>query len=457
MTKDQMDISLKADGGVLKQIISEGTGTETPAPGLKIKVHYVGTLTDGTKFDSSRDRAEPFEFNLGKGNVIKAWDIGVATMRKGEVAVFTCAPEYAYGKQGSPPTIPPDSTLKFEIEVLDWRGEDISPKRDGGIERYQIKAGDGFGTPNDGALVHVHLVGIYNDKVFDDRSVSFNIGEGAKENICDGVERSIERFKIGECSRVILQPKYAFGKEGKQEWNIPPNAVVEYNITLNSFEKAKECWSLDSAERVQQAGLFKNKGTEYFKTEKYELAIKMYKKVLSFLEYEKDANSSIADERKGLQISTNLNLSLCYLKLKQYFEARESATAAIKLSKSNVKAYFRRGQAQLVLGEAKLALNDFNQVLSLEPNNKAAQSQVIVCQTIIKQQLQKEKEIYANMFDKFAKVDAQKEEEIRRQQPDVMKTLGEWGEEERERAPTDFEKENPNILMLNGNGEFKDM
>lgn len=102
-----------------------------------------------------------------------------------------------------------------------------------------------------------------------------------------------------------------------------------------------------------------------------------------------------------------MNLSLCYLKLKQYFEARESATAAIKLNESNAKAYFRRGQAQLVLGEAKLALNDFNQVLSLEPNNKAAQSQVIVCQKIIKQQLQKEKEIYANMFDKFAKVDAQ--------------------------------------------------
>lgn len=110
-----VDISPDQDGGVLKEILKEGTGDELPAAKSKVKVHYTGTLLDGTKFDSSKDRNKPFEFVLKENRVIKAWDIGVATMKKGEVAMLTCAPEYAYGKSGSPPKIPPNATLKFEV------------------------------------------------------------------------------------------------------------------------------------------------------------------------------------------------------------------------------------------------------------------------------------------------------------------------------------------------------
>lgn len=114
---EPVDISPKQDKGVLKEILQEGVGDELPCQGSKVKVHYTGTLLDGTQFDSSRDRGQPFQFDLGKGSVIKAWDIGVATMKKGERAILTCAPEYAYGKTGSPPTIPPDATLKFDVSV----------------------------------------------------------------------------------------------------------------------------------------------------------------------------------------------------------------------------------------------------------------------------------------------------------------------------------------------------
>lgn len=100
-------------------------------------------------------------------------------------------------------------------------------------------------------------------------------------------------------------------------------------------------------------------------------------------------------------------MSLSFLKIKNYFDARDFATAALAIDPSSEKAYFRRGQAQLALEEAKLALKDFQYVMNLEPNNKAAQTQIIVAQKLIKDQLVNEKRIYANMFDKFAKVDAQ--------------------------------------------------
>uniref|UniRef100_A0A3B4A361 peptidylprolyl isomerase n=1 Tax=Periophthalmus magnuspinnatus TaxID=409849 RepID=A0A3B4A361_9GOBI len=89
-----------------------------PHRGQKVSVHYTGTLTNGEKFDSSKDRGRPFEFTLGQGEVIKGWDEGVAQMCVGEVARLTCTPDYAYGARGYPPVIPPNATLVFEVELL---------------------------------------------------------------------------------------------------------------------------------------------------------------------------------------------------------------------------------------------------------------------------------------------------------------------------------------------------
>ncbi|XP_060530303.1 FK506-binding protein 59-like [Cylas formicarius] len=454
----EVDISPKRDGGVLKQIIQEGVGDVVPPPGSKVKVHYTGTLLDGTKFDSSRDRNDPFQFNLGKGSVIKAWDIGVATMKIGERAILTCSPSYAYGEAGSPPTIPPNATLKFDVEVLDWKGEDLSPNKDGGIEKAEIlKEGHGYSTPNDGALVEVHLTGKYGGAVFEDRDISFAIGEGAEVKVIEGVEKALEKFNSGETSRLIIQPKYAFGKEGNTELNVPPNAVVEYIVTLKKFEKSKESWELDVEEKVEQCKMFKEKGTDYFKNAKYNLAIKFYKKIQNFLESEKDSRDEINRQIKSLLLASHLNVALCQLKLNDNFEAKMAATKALEFDPVNEKALFRRGQALLALGDADLASCDFAHCLKIDPNNSAAKSQHAACARILKQQLQKEKQIYANMFDKFAKHDTQREEIEKGRELNVMSSVGEWGIEDREREPSEFEKENPNILMLNSSGEFKDM
>ncbi|CAH0482289.1 unnamed protein product [Peronospora belbahrii] len=100
--------------------IKAGDGVHFPQQGQTVSVHYVGTLTTGSKFDSSRDRGRPFQFQLGAGQVIRGWDEGVAKMSKGQVAKLTLPPDYAYGKQGYPPVIPPEATLIFEVELLSF-------------------------------------------------------------------------------------------------------------------------------------------------------------------------------------------------------------------------------------------------------------------------------------------------------------------------------------------------
>ena len=98
--------------------LREGTGPEAKA-GQTVVVHYVGTLTDGKKFDSSRDRGQGFSFPLGGGRVIKGWDQGVAGMKVGQLRKLTIPPELGYGARGYPPVIPPNSTLVFEVELLE--------------------------------------------------------------------------------------------------------------------------------------------------------------------------------------------------------------------------------------------------------------------------------------------------------------------------------------------------
>lgn len=134
---DYVDVC--GDGGLLKKTSKEGQGP-SPADGMEIVAHYTGTLDDGTQFDSSRTRGQTFKFTLGQGSVIKGWDKGFASMKKGECAILRCRGDYAYGAQGHPPTIPADATLNFDVELIDF-GEKKKEKWQMSAEEKLTEAG----------------------------------------------------------------------------------------------------------------------------------------------------------------------------------------------------------------------------------------------------------------------------------------------------------------------------
>ncbi|XWS47180.1 hypothetical protein CRYUN_Cryun14cG0131200 [Craigia yunnanensis] len=228
--------------GLKKKLVKEGEGWHEPESGDEVEVHYTGTLLDGTQFDSSRDRGTPFKFTLGQGQVIKGWDEGIKTMKKGENAIFTIPPELAYGDSGSPPTIPPNATLQFDVELLSWTSvKDIC--KDGGIFKKILTEGDKWENPKDPDEVLVN----YEAKLEDGTVVAkadgleFTVMDG---HFCPALAKSVKTMKKGEKVLLTVKPQYGFGEKGKPaagaEGAVPPNASLQITLELVSWKTVTE-------------------------------------------------------------------------------------------------------------------------------------------------------------------------------------------------------------------------
>lgn len=246
-------------------------GTATPSNGDKVHVHYVGRLMDGSQFDSSRDRNEQFVFNLGAHEVIQGWDLGVKTMKRGEVAEFRIHPDLAYGDNGHPPMIPSKAVLFFEIELFDWELEDITKRKDNGVRKRTLVDGEGYLSPNIGSTCQIEYVAKYHDKMFEEREVTFCLGEGCEEGLCEAIEIAVRKMKKGERCEIFANPAYVWGVGvGKSEFGIPDDYdELQFEIYLKSFENVKEAYEMDNDERLEQASLVKIKGTKYFKVSNF--------------------------------------------------------------------------------------------------------------------------------------------------------------------------------------------
>ena len=396
-------------------------------------------------------RKEMFdETLLFSEQVLKGWDIGIMSMKEGEMCRLTCQPSYAYGSCGMPPKIPENCTLIFEIELHAWNYEDLSEENDSSITRECIESGIGVEHPNDGAYVKVHIEGMVNGVIFDERVVEYNLFEEVNPNIPIGMDQALTHFLKKERSLITFQPRQAFGSKGNKQLGVPGNQALEYEVTLLEFEKVKQIYEMCPVEKMEQAIIHKDKGTQYFKAGKYSHAARQYEKVVRFVLHNAGLKENEKVENDAICLVGYLNLAATYLKLKEYTSACQAASDALKMDNDNVKALFRRASARQEMGDFQNAISDYEKLLEIEPNNSSAKRQILICRRGISTYKNSEKGIYYGMFDKFAQADHSKTQ-ARKKATLLKGGVGEWDEEKEEEERKD---ELSDVKLLSGGSEI---
>jgi len=222
-----------------------GTGAEAKS-GQDVTVHYTGWLykdgVKGAKFDSSKDRKDPFQFELDGGMVIRGWDEGVQGMKIGGTRVLVIPPELGYGARGAGGVIPPNATLMFEVELLALSGGDTEISLElqstaSGLQFQDVTLGEGAEAKS-GQRVTVHYTGwLYKNglrgKKFDsskDRGdpFRFHLDQG---QVIRGWDEGVQGMKVGGTRMLVIPAELGYGARGAGGV-IPPNATLLFEVEL---------------------------------------------------------------------------------------------------------------------------------------------------------------------------------------------------------------------------------
>lgn len=224
--------------GLKYTITKKGKGKK-PLPGENVRVHYTGKFADGKVFDSSHQRGAPITFKLGKGQVIKGWDEGIALLTEGSQAKLIIPPDLGYGEKAMG-NMPPNSTLYFEVELVeivsspepfDVKGKDTI-SLESGLKYIKLNSTEGKPAESFKTVVVDYTGFLLNGNIFDssvERGAPFSFVLG-KGQVIPGWEQGIAKLKVGEKARLIVPSNLGYGS--RDMGVIPPNSTLIFDVEL---------------------------------------------------------------------------------------------------------------------------------------------------------------------------------------------------------------------------------
>ncbi|RZC84240.1 hypothetical protein C5167_047027 [Papaver somniferum] len=395
------------DFGVVKKVIDEGEGWESPREPYEVKACISAKASNGKQI-VLKTQGEPFFFTFGKDEVPKGLEMGIGTMARGEKATIFVSNHYL-SESSFMPDVVGFEDVQFDVELVHFiQVRDMLG--DGRLIKRRIRDGKGefpMDCPLQDSLLRVHYKGMlldeqktvfYNTRVDNGgQHVEFGSGEGL---VPEGIEMCVRLMLPGEVALVTCPPDYAYDKFARPA-TVPEGAHVQWEIELLGFEMPKDWTGLSFNSIMEEADKIKSTGNRLFKEGKFELAKAKYEKLLR--EYN-HVNPQDDEEGKIFANSRNslhLNVAACYLKMGECKKSIEACNKVLEASPGHVKALYRRGMAYMSAGDFEEARSDFKKMVtidkSLEPDATAA----------LKKLKQKEQEVemkakkqFKGLFDK---------------------------------------------------------
>jgi len=394
---------LDPSGGLKKLVLKSGD-SEPPKDGEKVSCHYSGFLrTTGEMFDSSRERDELFKFEIGKGAVIKGWDVGIGTMQVGERAILRCMPDFAYGEKGSPPRIPESATLDFVVQLKNiqqyeplWDTEDAKES----ISKKTIKEVEGWETAQKLWVVTVTYTGRENDEKGriwcsgkDEKvKIPFDLEFESKGVIPEyeqprGFFSCLKNTKEGEVNYFKLKSNdfYTFGSTGSKKFNIAPKTDLFYEMTITAMEKFNTCsWQLEDDEKLPRATELKQIANDYFKRKKLAAAKDIWKDILGITtdmksdddkpEQKDKLPQKKLEQIKILSLACHSNTALVEIKLNNFSEAAEHIEKGLAIDSKHEKLRYRRALLHFKRGDWSKADEELSELSKEFPENKGVKA-----------------------------------------------------------------------------------
>ncbi|PAA70944.1 hypothetical protein BOX15_Mlig011021g1, partial [Macrostomum lignano] len=467
-------VPLTEDGGVFKLILnreeSSTTGGATtvsnteqlpaadasllrPNPGDWVTVHWTGRFFGGprdgqvygtTRGDSQGGAGEGVTFKLDNGESLKALELCLPTMQPGQLCRLYARSDYAFGDEtddhsgccngsckssasaataaaASGRCAGPNADVVMDVELIDWRGDDISANKNGSLLRSVARHGEGFVNPTLGSQVTVKLRGFQIlqspanqlKEFLPSKQLEFELGDTLPpaEGYCPGIEAALcKMYKCEQANIWLLDSsELGFGAGGCADLSVPPNANLVYQIELLDFVKPKEVWQLNRVEKIAEAESAKARSVACLTAGNLRLAFVHCKRVVDYLEWDADfqGDADLQTQRHRLLLAGRLNLALACLKTRRFQQAVTQCSSVLeKLDSKNEKALYRRGQARLETCDFDLAADDFRACLAVNSSNSAAKAGLQRALDGAKQVEQRERRRFAGMFDRFAQQDA---------------------------------------------------